>query len=67
MSEFLGLNMPEDVAIALAARKAITGETKTKIALNALRKYLGLKVSELSDRVEDLDTRVSEIEARLDV
>ena len=66
MTQYLGLNISDELADAIAARTAITKETKTEIVTIALEKELGIaKVETLIEKVESLDIRVTSIEARL--
>lgn len=74
MPQYLGLNISDEIADAIAKRTAETGESKTTIATIALEKELGIqKNATLGDRVDivevelkDLKQEVSEIKARLD-
>lgn len=67
MPQYLGLNISDDIADAIAKRTAKTGESKTTIATIALEKELGIaKNVTLSDRLTNLETRIAAIEARLD-
>ena len=66
MTQYLGLNISDELADAIAARTAITKETKTEIVTIALEKELGIaKVKTLIEKVDSLDIRVAVIEARL--
>jgi hypothetical protein len=66
MTQYLGLNIPDEIADAIADRIAITKETKTDIVINALSKDLGIaKPETLIGLVKSLDVRVANIEARL--
>ena len=66
MTQYLGLNISDELADAIAARTAITKETKTEIVTIALEKELGItKLETLIEKVESLDIRVASIEARL--
>jgi hypothetical protein len=74
MTQYLGLNISDELAEAIAARTAITQETKTEIVTTAIKKELGIqKNATLGDRVafvevelKDLKQQVQDIEARLD-
>jgi hypothetical protein len=74
MPQYLGLNISDEIADAIAKRTAETGESKTTIATIALEKELGIqKNATLGDRVDivevelkDLKQKVSDIEKRLD-
>ena len=67
MTQYLGLNISNEIADAITARTALTKETKTEIVTTALEKELGIKKSlNLLEKVEALDHRVAIIEARLD-
>ena len=73
MTQYLGLNISDELAEAIAARTIMTKETKTEIVVMSLEKELGIqKNSTLGDRVEKLeagfktiDLRITSIEARL--
>ena len=66
MPQYLGLNISDEIASAIAKRTAETGESKTVIATIALEKELGIqKNATLGDRVKTLEHRVDQIESRL--
>ncbi len=67
MSQYLGLNISDEIADAIAKRTAETGDSKTAIATIALKKELGIQKNKtLTDRVTKLELEVREIKARLD-
>lgn len=67
MPRYLGLNISDEIANAIAKRTEATGESKTTIATIALEKELGIaKNATLSDRLTALEIRIAAIEARLD-
>lgn len=62
MTEHLGVNLPDDIAIAMKEHLHVTGLTKTQLVLAALKHQLGMESHEpLADRVGKLETRVEEI------
>jgi hypothetical protein len=67
MAQYLGLNISDEIADAIATRTSLTKETKTEIVTMAIEKELGIKKDlNLLEKVEALDHRVASIEARLD-
>ena len=66
MTQYLGLNISDELAEAIAVRIIMTKETKTEIVTISLEKELGIqKNSTLGDRVDLLEQKVTSIEARL--
>ena len=66
MTQYLGLNISDELAEAIAARTITTKETKTEIVIMSLEKELGIqKNSTLGDRVNSLEQKVTSIESRL--
>ena len=66
MTQYLGLNISDELAEAIAARTIMTKETKTEIVIMSLEKELGIqKNSTLGDRVNLLEQKVTSIESRL--
>jgi|GEM_PF-2591452 len=67
MTQYLGLNISDEIADAITERTAITGESKTVITTIALEKELGIKKDlNLIEKVENLDIRMTRIESKLD-
>ena len=66
MSKYLGLNISDELDDAIAARVAITQETKTEFVTTALTKELGIKNdSSISQRVIFLEQEVIKIKEKL--
>lgn len=66
-SEQIGFRCPKDIAIAFKKRLKETDQEKTEYLVALLAKDLGIEQPEtLSDRVEKLEQKVANIEARLD-
>ena len=66
MTQYLGLNISDELAEAIVVRIIMTKETKTEIVIMSLEKELGIqKNSTLGDRVNLLEQKVTSIESRL--
>jgi hypothetical protein len=62
MTQYLGLNISDEIADALTQRIETTKETKTGIVTIALEKELGLrKDPSLLDRVENIENEINKI------
>ncbi len=74
MPQYLGINISDEIADAIAKRTKETGESKTVITTIALEKELGIaKNATIGDRIEKVETelgrlnqKIESIEARLD-
>lgn len=64
---YIGFRCPQDIYGALEKYLGETSQEKTEYILNLIREDLGTKKDlNLIEKVEDLDIRVANIEARLD-
>ncbi len=61
---FLGVRIPPEVHKALMARVEATGQSKSDLVVEALRTYLGM--AHQPDKIEQLESRLSALEARLE-
>ena len=65
MAKYLGLNISDELDVAIAARILITQETKTDVVVTALIKELGTKNdSSILQRVKILEQEVVNLKAK---
>ncbi|MEC4986094.1 MAG: hypothetical protein SAJ37_18370 [Oscillatoria sp. PMC 1068.18] len=57
---FLGVRIPLEIDEAIAARMKETGQSKSEIAIAALRSYLG--ITSCQDRLSEIEQRLSTLE-----